>query len=437
MALKPPGAGNSPRTRTNVLNVQDYAATGDGTTNDAEAIQEAIQDLGSTGGTVYFPPGTYKITEQIEMSQKCRLEGDGSASVINYTGSGHAILMGSGDLDVDDPWTGLEITGLKITGTASGLSGIRVRGCTRWLIKRVYVEGFTTAGVLLNGASFLGAIEGGRITDCDIGVSAKKVTADGGVGEGQAFNAVEICGQLEIQNCRWGVEIGDPVLTETSPVVGMGANIHDITVQGCTEGGIWNVGANRVGVHDCYFEGNPVHIRQGSNDGNTSQPVMCTYRDNFLYIGGPTYPNAIELLRGISPRVETNYVISDGGTTTAYTLTANVTGARFRDNYELNVTNRFSGAQFGNFEATASVASAATVTVPAGAEFVLVTGTTNITALTPGYPGQRVTFIFAGALTFTDGSNLHLAGNLVTTGDDTITLVADATDWYEVSRSVN
>jgi hypothetical protein len=48
-----------------------------------------------------------------------------------------------------------------------------------------------------------------------------------------------------------------------------------------------------------------------------------------------------------------------------------------------------------------------------------------------------VTFIFAGALTFTDGSNLHLAGNMVTTGDDTITLVADATDWYEVSRSAN
>jgi hypothetical protein len=119
-------------------------------------------------------------------------------------------------------------------------------------------------------------------------------------------------------------------------------------------------------------------------------------------------------------------------------LTANVTGAQYGErNYELSVTNRFSGASFGNFAATASVASAATVTVPAGAEFVLITGTTNITAVTAGYPGQRVTFIFAGALTFTDGSNLHLAGNLVTTADDTITLVADATDWYEVSRSVN
>jgi hypothetical protein len=146
----------------------------------------------------------------------------------------------------------------------------------------------------------------------------------------------------------------------------------------------------------------------------------------------------VDFVRGIKPRVQDNYVISDGGTTTAYQIdTANVTGFRYDGGYENGVTNRFSGAQFGNFEATASVASAATVTVPAGVELALITGTTNITSVTAGFPGQRVTFIFAGVLTFTDGSNLHLAGNFVTTGDDTITLVADATDWYEVARSVN
>jgi hypothetical protein len=32
---------------------------------------------------------------------------------------------------------------------------------------------------------------------------------------------------------------------------------------------------------------------------------------------------------------------------------------------------------------------------------------------------------------------LKLAGNLVATADDTITIVCDGTNWYEVGRAVN
>lgn len=67
-----------------------------------------------------------------------------------------------------------------------------------------------------------------------------------------------------------------------------------------------------------------------------------------------------------------------------------------------------------------------------------VSGTTTITSIVGnGAAGQRVTLIFDGILTFTDGNNLKLAGNLVTTADDTISLVSDGVNWYETSRSVN
>lgn len=86
----------------------------------------------------------------------------------------------------------------------------------------------------------------------------------------------------------------------------------------------------------------------------------------------------------------------------------------------------------------ASVASATAMPAPTGRVFH-VTGTTSITSvLTTGIPaGTVVTLIFDGILTFTDGNNLKLAGNLVTTADDTITLAFDGTNFYEVSRSVN
>lgn len=84
-----------------------------------------------------------------------------------------------------------------------------------------------------------------------------------------------------------------------------------------------------------------------------------------------------------------------------------------------------------------AVASAATITVPANNEFVQVSGTTTITSVAAAAAGRKVTLLFQGALTFTDGSNLKLNGNFVTTADDTITLVSDGTNWIEVARSAN
>jgi hypothetical protein len=90
-----------------------------------------------------------------------------------------------------------------------------------------------------------------------------------------------------------------------------------------------------------------------------------------------------------------------------------------------------------SFSKGADVASAATIA--ATGNLFHVTGTTSVTSVSGSgiAAGTQITIIFDGALTFTDGSNLKLAGNFTTTADDTITLVYDGTNWYEVARAVN
>jgi len=84
------------------------------------------------------------------------------------------------------------------------------------------------------------------------------------------------------------------------------------------------------------------------------------------------------------------------------------------------------------------VASATTISLPLYGNVAMISGTTNITAMDAVYnEGRTVMLVFADILTFTDGNNLKLAGNFVTTADDTITLTCIGGQWYELARSAN
>jgi hypothetical protein len=62
------------------VDVRDFGALGNGTTNDAPAIQAAINALGSAGGVVQFGPRTYRIASAITINtNSVRLQGAGFA----------------------------------------------------------------------------------------------------------------------------------------------------------------------------------------------------------------------------------------------------------------------------------------------------------------------------------------------------------------------
>lgn len=75
--------------RFGVINVKDYGAVGDGSHDDTVAVQEAVDAVPATGGTVYFPNGVYKISSAISSSKPyLRLVGDGDGSIIELVTSG-------------------------------------------------------------------------------------------------------------------------------------------------------------------------------------------------------------------------------------------------------------------------------------------------------------------------------------------------------------
>ena len=119
-----------------VKNVKDFGAVGDGTADDTAAIQAAI-DSTSGAGMVYFPKGTYKITDTLEIIYaaeylSCNLEGVGLGSKIVWAGGDDKPMIhyrgqtGAG-FNSFTKISGLYLDGDSFTGgTYSGVVGIQL-----------------------------------------------------------------------------------------------------------------------------------------------------------------------------------------------------------------------------------------------------------------------------------------------------------------------
>ena len=87
------------------LNVREHGVVGDGETDDTVALQRILTDMGD-GQVVYFPPGTYRITQGLEIGRKnsegvptgarvrgVSFYGHGSKSVLKYEGAPGAVML--------------------------------------------------------------------------------------------------------------------------------------------------------------------------------------------------------------------------------------------------------------------------------------------------------------------------------------------------------
>ncbi len=83
-------------------------------------------------------------------------------------------------------------------------------------------------------------------------------------------------------------------------------------------------------------------------------------------------------------------------------------------------------------------ATAGTMTLPSGNIFTLTAvSSIVVTDINPKFKGQIILVFGDSHVTIADGGNLALAGDMVGTPNDTLTLIGDGSSWYEMCRSVN
>lgn len=173
------------------VNVKDYGAKGDGTTNDAPAIAAAVAAVAdTTGRIVFFPPGQYKLSS-------LQNSAPGSRSILYFTGLAGTTFLGAPGatlvagvnnatvLEIKDS-TDVTIAGLSVYGSATAVEdgantrgiGIRLTGVTRGKVLRNTIANTAHNSIWLTGGCVdclvdsnsapgtTGSITGGLNLDC-------------------------------------------------------------------------------------------------------------------------------------------------------------------------------------------------------------------------------------------------------------------------------
>jgi hypothetical protein len=156
--------------RRNLLDVMDYGAAGNGTTDDTAAFTKAVTECQARGGgTVLVPRGTFLVTGfTIPDGPSVLLRGEGADSVIKTNTT-------SGDIVTVVPWySGL--ANLKVSGNPSRTAGsnINLTGVGNFAYK-CYIEGDRN-GIRMSGVAC-------KIVECEFFYAAAgsdRIYATGG-----------------------------------------------------------------------------------------------------------------------------------------------------------------------------------------------------------------------------------------------------------------
>ena len=134
---------NYTQIRGGTPNVMDFGAVGNGTTDDTTAIQNAVNSLGTNGGTLYIPKGTYLCSSTISMAEKVTIIGEGpSSSVFTFSNTGAGLKMTSPINSSTGVYTGVYNLGITCTNSSNTDGGYVDVGGTYVNLQNVAITGF-------------------------------------------------------------------------------------------------------------------------------------------------------------------------------------------------------------------------------------------------------------------------------------------------------
>jgi hypothetical protein len=491
------GTGATARTVQNklrdVVSIKDFGAVGDGVADDTVAIQAAINYAAgfavAAGQAVYFPRGEYLYSSLTVASGNVHLVGNGDAVLVKSGTSGDGLTIKSTGARI----YGNKVTGLVFASASTGVSGrlIYCENLGQLTIQDIVITSYPAAGY--RGVEFYNVSQssiGAQIQDCvergfyardcvDVtplpgsrsdsnglhgwefdtcsGVYPTSVTAYNNGGNnwrivstigapvlataGNSFHFYTSCIADSSGSDNWYISAlikstlsGCWASTQNNTTV----NLSGFVVTGCVGidlNGCIALTNNAMGLHITGGSNN-IQVRGGRFDGNGKQTGSARREGVVIASGTSTIIDGAIMtdtqtvktqqyglrVQSVATLLTISNCNMDGNVIYPYAFDAIPTNFNESNNYTAE---------------PATVASASTVSLPNFGRVFVITGTTNINALGNQWRGRQVTLVFQGALTVGDGGSLVLAGNFVTTADDTITLMSDGSNWYEVSRSVN
>lgn len=484
------------------INVRDapYNAVGDGAADDTSAIQAALTACNAQGGgTVYLPNNDFSFTTlSFAGMSNVRLVGAGTqatwlrsstttGNLFDFTGAsfcavenlsfGAPVQRTAGAVFYLDHGAGTcqrnEFRRLRMHG---GWRAWFLDDCSTTTIDEIqftdYVASHTWHSVIHFGGAALSTI----ITNIRGGTAAATTNGflyiEGASVDTAHFRDWDILALTPSTGMRCATIVAGEWIEFTNCSMEAGTTQHAVWLGGSAKG---------VGFTSCHFLGlTGIEMGGGTSVRIIGGEVVRAQRDGVILSGGTHHEIIGMTISDVSQETNSTYqainvasgvndftivdchigemLATGNGNNAATAITVGGTNDRYvicRNRIvSASVTTPLNDAGTGTDKVVRdnvwvgsgfpSVTAAANIN-PNGtlssAEVISVTGNTGITSMTAGAKGRRVTFVFSGTPTVTDGSNLKLAGNFVaagTTGDvDTLTLVSDGTNWIEVSRSTN
>lgn len=138
---------------TFALNVKDFGAAGNGSTDDTAAIQSAIDTLPSAGGLVMIPAGTYVVSSPLTLTEGAQLQGEGSGSILRAaSGSLNSDIIRVGDGTSTISFAAIRHLKISADGQKTGGSAIALNRAYRIWLESLSLE-FQYRGVYIRNST--------------------------------------------------------------------------------------------------------------------------------------------------------------------------------------------------------------------------------------------------------------------------------------------